>query len=181
MSARSRRRGLLIVYTGNGKGKTTSALGVAFRALGYGWKICMVQFIKGTWKYGEMASIAELGDRFELHRMGAGFYKILDDVQPEAVHREAAAAAAALTVEKLQSEAYDLVIADELTVALGTGLVDAETVNRIVAARPQQVHLIITGRGAPDFLIESADLVTEMREVKHPFQKGLKAQPGIDY
>ena len=176
-----RRKGLLIVYTGDGKGKTTSALGVALRALGYGWKICMVQFIKGTWKYGEMNSIAELGDRFELHRMGAGFYKIMDDDRPEEVHRAAAAEALELVIEKLGSARYELVIADELNVALDTGLVAEQDVRRMLASRPGQIHLIITGRGAPPFLIDAADLVTEMREVKHPYQQGVKAQPGIDY
>ena len=176
-----RRKGLLIVYTGDGKGKTTSALGVAFRALGYGWKICMVQFIKGTWKYGEMTSIAELGDRFELHRMGAGFYKIMDDDLPDEVHHAAAAEALKLLMEKLVSASYDLVIADELNVALDTGLVAEQDVRRLLASRPKQVHLIVTGRGAPPFLIDAADLVTEMREVKHPYRQGIKAQPGIDY
>ncbi len=176
-----RRKGLLIVYTGNGKGKTTAALGAAFRALGHGWRICMVQFIKGTWKYGEIKSIAKLGDQFELHRLGAGFYKILDDNQPEEVHRQAAAEAVELIIEKLRSEAYDLVIADELNVALDTGLIDEESSRRILKARPGHIHLIVTGRGAPDFLVEEADLVTEMKEIKHPYQQEIKAQPGIDY
>ena len=176
-----RRRGLLIVYTGNGKGKTTAALGAAFRALGYGWRICMVQFIKGTWKYGEIKSIANLGDQFELHRLGAGFYKILDDDQPEEVHRQAAAEAVELIIEKLRGKAYDLVIADELNVALDTGLIDEESFRRILKARPEHIHLIVTGRGAPDFLVEQADLVTEMKEIKHPYQQEIKAQPGIDY
>ncbi len=177
----ARRRGLLIVYTGDGKGKTTAALGAALRALGYGWKICMVQFIKGIWKYGEIKSIAQLGDQFELHRMGAGFYKIAGDDQPEEVHRQAAAEAVELIIDKLRSEAYDLVIADELNVALDTGLIDEAAFRRILDARPGQIHLIITGRGAPDFLVQEADLVTEMREIKHPYQRGIKAQPGIDY
>lgn len=176
-----KRRGLLIVYTGDGKGKTTAALGTALRALGYGWKICMVQFIKGTWKYGEIKSIAGLGDQFELHLMGAGFYKILDDDQPEEVHRQAAAEAVELTIEKLRSEAYDLVIADELNVALDIGLIDEAAFRRILDARPGQIHLIITGREAPDFLVKEADLVTDMRQIKHPYQQGNKAQPGIDY
>lgn len=176
-----RRRGLLIVYTGDGKGKTTAALGTAFRALGYGWKICMVQFIKGTWKYGEMKSVERQGERFEIHPMGAGFYKILDDNQPEEAHRQAAAEAVDLIVEKLQSGAYDLVIADELNVALKTGLIDEAAFRHVLDARPKHVHLIVTGRAAPDFLIEEADMVTEMQEVKHPYRRGIKAQPGIDY
>ncbi|UCD38177.1 MAG: cob(I)yrinic acid a,c-diamide adenosyltransferase [Fidelibacterota bacterium] len=178
---KSRRSGLLIVFTGKGKGKTTAALGTAFRALGYGWKICMVQFIKGTWKYGEIKSIAQQGEQFELHPLGAGFYKILDDDQPEEVHRQAAAQAVDLVIDKLQSEVYDMVIADELNVAYDAGLIDETSIRRILDARPKHVHLIVTGRGAPDFLIEAADMVTDMQEVKHPYRKGQKAQPGIDY
>ena len=177
----TRRKGLVLVNTGDGKGKTTAALGTALRALGYGWRICMVQFIKGTWKYGEMESIASFGDRFELHRMGAGFYKIMDDDLPEEVHREAAAEAVELLKKKLASKEYDLVIADELNVAHGTGLISDDDIQQVLAARPETVHLIITGRGAPDFLIEQADLVTEMKEIKHPFTSGMLAQPGIDY
>ena len=178
---RARRQGLLLVYTGDGKGQTTAALGTALRALGYNWNICMVQFIKGTWKYGEMKSIATFGERFELHRMGAGFYKIMDDDLPEEVHREAAAAALELLVGKLRAGAHDLVIADELNVAFSTGLIDEAAFRQVITARPASVHLIITGRGAPDFLVEAADLVTEMREIKHPFTGGTLAQPGIDY
>jgi cob(I)alamin adenosyltransferase len=178
---KSRRKGLLIVYTGKGKGKTTAALGTAFRAIGYNWKICMIQFIKGTWKYGEMKSIAEYGEQFELHPLGAGFFKILDDDQPEEVHHEAAENAANLLIQKLLSGGYDLVIADELNVAYSLELIDTNLFQRILDARPENIHLIITGRGAPDFLIDQADLVTEMHEIKHPYQKGIKAQPGIDY
>jgi cob(I)alamin adenosyltransferase len=176
-----RRKGLLIVYTGTGKGKTTAALGTAFRAMGYNWRVCMVQFVKGTWKYGEMESIAAFGEQFELHPLGAGFFKILDDDQPEEVHREAAENAAELIIEKLQSDEYDLVIADELNVAYSLGLVDDLLFQRILDARPKHIHLIVTGRGAPELLIERADMVTEMQEVKHPFHQGMKAQPGIDY
>ena len=177
----SRRKGMLLVNTGDGKGKTTAALGTAFRALGYGWRICMVQFIKGTWKYGEMESIKDYGERFELHRMGAGFYKIMDDDLPEEVHREAAAKAIELLATKLASGEYDLVIADELNVAHSTGLIADADFHRVLEARPETVHLIVTGRDAPDFLIKQADLVTEMKEIKHPFSSGNLAQPGIDY
>jgi len=176
-----RRNGLVLVYTGAGKGKTTAAIGTAIRALGHGWSVSMVQFIKGTWKYGEMKGIAQFGDQFELHRMGAGFYKIQDDDLPEEVHREAAAAAISLLIEILRAGKHDLVIADELNVAFDTGLVSQPDLQRVLAARPANVHLIITGRGAPGFLVEQADLVTEMREIKHPFQQGIKAQPGIDF
>lgn len=175
------RKGLLIVYTGEGKGKTTAALGSALRALGHGWKGCMVQFIKGAWECGEMASIARLGDRFELHQAGAGFYQILNDNLPKEVHHEAAAKAVELIIEKLQSEEYDLVIADELNVAYKVGLIDEAAFRRVLKARPGHVHLIITGRGAPSFLKEKADIITEMKEIKHHYQKGIEAQPGIDY
>ena len=177
----TKRKGLLLVFTGDGKGKTTSALGTAMRALGYGWKVAMIQFIKGTWKYGEMNTIEEFGDRFELHRMGAGFYKIMDDDLPEEVHRAAASKAIDLLVNKLNAADHELVIADELNVAYSTGLIDEADLNRVLAAKPAHIHLIITGRRAPAILIDAADLVTEMREVKHPFQSGIKAQPGIDY
>ena len=177
----AQRKGLLIVYTGEGKGKTTAALGAAFRALGYGWRVCMIQFIKGTWKSGEMKTAADLGERFELHRMGAGFYRIMDDKLPEEVHRKAASEAVDLLIEKLKSTQYELVIADELNAAYETGLLDEQSIRRVLAACPEGIHLIITGRGAPDFLIAEADLVTEMKAVKHPFESGHKAQPGIDY
>ncbi len=174
-------KGLLIVYTGEGKGKTTAALGSALRALGHGWKGCMVQFIKGTSECGEIESVARLGDQFELHQEGAGFYRILDDNLPDKVHREAAAKAVELIIEKLRSEKYDLVIADELNVAYNVGLVDEADFRRVLEARPGNVHFIITGRGAPGFLIDKADLVTEMKDIKHPHQRGAEAQPGIDY
>ena len=177
----TRRKGLVLVNTGDGKGKTTAALGTALRAWGYGWRICMVQFIKGTWKYGEMKSIESFGEKFELHRMGAGFYKIMDDDLPEEVHHEAAAEAVKLLIAKLVSKKYDLVIADELNVAHATGLISDDDMKQVLSSRPETVHLIITGRGAPDFLVEQADLVTEMKEIKHPFTSGTLAQPGIDY
>ncbi len=177
----TKRNGLLLVNTGDGKGKTTAAIGTAVRALGYGWKVVMIQFIKGTWKYGEMNTIEEFGDRFELHRMGVGFYKIMNDDLPEEVHREAAAEALDLLVAKLHAADHELVIADELNVAHATGLIDDASLQRVLAARPAHINLIITGRDAPEFLIDAADLVTDMRDVKHPFHSGIMAQPGIDY
>ena len=141
----------------------------------------MVQFIKGSWKCGEMESIAKLGDRFELHQAGAGFYQILNDSLPEQVHREAAAEAVELTIEKLRSEEYDLVIADELNVAYDVGLINEAAFCHVLEARPGNVHLIVTGRGAPDFLIDKADLVTEMKKVKHYFDSGVDARKGIEF
>ncbi len=151
------------------------------RALGYGWKVCMIQFIKGTWKYGEMESLPSLAPSVELHRMGKGFYKIMGDKLPEEAHKEAAQAALKFAAEKMESGEYDLVILDELNVAVETGLLDIEDVLSVLEVKPKYLHVIVTGRGAHPRLVEMADLVTEMQEVKHPFQKGIKAQKGIDY
>ena len=178
---RDKRRGLVIVNTGDGKGKTTAALGTALRAVGYGWHVLILQFIKGTWKYGEMEAIKRLEPEVELVRMGKGFYKILNDNLPEEVHKEAAREALAFAREQMHSGKYDLIILDEINVALQTGLLDVKDVLTLLEDRPAGLHLILTGRGAPPEIVERADMVTEMREVKHPYQQGIKAQRGIDY
>ncbi|OGO42066.1 MAG: cob(I)yrinic acid a,c-diamide adenosyltransferase [Chloroflexi bacterium RBG_16_57_9] len=178
---RDKRRGLVIVNTGDGKGKTTAALGTALRAVGYGWHVLILQFIKGTWKYGEMEAIKRLEPEVELVRMGKGFYKILNDNLPEEVHKEAAREALAFAREQMHSGKYDLIILDEINVALQTGLLDVKDVLTLLDERPAGLHLILTGRGAPPEIVERADMVTEMREVKHPYQQGIKAQRGIDY
>ncbi len=175
------KNGLLIVYTGNGKGKTTAALGIVVRAAGYALKTLMIQFIKGSWHYGEKDGAKLLAPYFELEEMGKGFYKILDDKLPEEEHRKAAKAALRRAREALTSEAYDIVILDEINVALSTGLVTLEEVKEVVAAKPKSCHLVLTGRDAHPDIIEMADLVTEMREIKHPYQKGQLAQKGIDF
>jgi len=174
-------KGLLIVYTGNGKGKTTAALGMCVRAIGYGWKVCVIQFVKGSWKYGELEGIKRLAPEIELHVVGQGFVGIIDDDKDIEVHRQAARQGLARAGEVLASQEFPLVILDELNVALGLGLVEAEAVKTVLARRGEHQHLVITGRGAPDWLIESADMVTEMREIKHPFQKGILAQKGVDW
>ncbi len=177
---RERRRGLVAVNTGDGKGKTTAALGTVVRAVGYGWKVLIVQFIKGTWQYGEMVGIGYLpGVRLE--RMGAGFYKIMGDQLPEEVHRQAAAEALALARDAMASGEWDMVVLDEVNVAMQTGLVPVADVLALIDAKPSYLHLFMTGRGAPPELIERADLVTEMREIKHPYQSGILAQKGFDY
>lgn len=175
------KNGLTIVYTGNGKGKTSAALGAVLRAAGYQMRSIMIQFIKGSWFYGEMDGAKLLSDFFTIERMGKGFYKIIDDTLPEEEHRKAAAAAIHRAVEVLASNAYDLVILDEINVALDTGLVTLDDVQRILDAKPRSCHLILTGRNAHPTVIARADLVTEMREIKHPFQKGRFAQKGIDF
>ncbi|MEK7727338.1 MAG: cob(I)yrinic acid a,c-diamide adenosyltransferase [candidate division KSB1 bacterium] len=175
------RHGLVAVYTGEGKGKTTAALGTVVRAVGYGLRVYMLQFIKGSWHYGELDGAKLLAPYFTLERMGKGFYKILDDNLPEEEHRAAAHAAADRALAVLHSGEYDLIILDEINVAMMTGLLPTEKVLEIIAAKPETCHLILTGRGAPPEVIAVADLVTEMREIKHPYQQGKLAQKGFDF
>ncbi len=174
-------KGLLIVYTGDGKGKTTAALGMCVRAIGYDWKICIIQFVKGSWKYGELQGIKRLAPNIELHVIGEGFVGIVDDTKDFEVHREAARNGIALALNKIQSVAFQVVILDELNVAADLGLVTREEIESLLAARTDRQNVVITGRHAAEWLIERADLVTEMKEIKHPYQKGILAQKGIDW
>ncbi len=174
-------RGLIIVFTGDGKGKTTSALGVALRACGHNMKVAMLQFIKGSWHYGELESVKKLSPNFELIPLGKGFVGIIDDRLPREEHIKAAKEALGIAREKITSGNYRIVILDEINVAVRLNLIDIEDLLDLVKAKPEKLHLIITGRGADPKLIEVADMVTEMREIKHPYQKGIEAQRGIDY
>ncbi len=177
---REKRHGLVIVYTGNGKGKTTAALGMALRAVGYDWRILIVQFIKGDWMYGELESYRRLAPNLELKRMGKGFVGIMGDKKPIEEHQEAARVALQYVKEHLDQD-YDLIILDEINVALSEGLVAVNDVLDLIQQKPPYLHIVLTGRYAPQEIIDAADLVTEMTEVKHPFQKGILAQPGVDY
>lgn len=177
----SPKTGLLVVYTGDGKGKTTAALGMCVRASGYGWKIAIVQFVKGDWKYGELEGIKRLGSNIELKVVGEGCVGICGDKKPLAVHQKAARDGLEKATEKVASGEYRLVILDELNVALSLKLVDRQQVEKLLEARQPGQHLVITGRGAPEWLLDRADLVTEMKEIKHPFKAGLMAQKGIDF
>ncbi len=174
-------KGLLIVYTGPGKGKTTCALGTAFRAVGQGFRVLMVQFIKGSWHYGELDAAKMLGDdKFQILPMGRGFIKIggaETDPEDARMVREAWE----FGRDQILSGKYDLVILDEINYVISYKLLDPGEVAEALAGRPEQVHVICTGRNAHPRLVEQADLVTEMREVKHPFTKGILAQRGIDY
>jgi cob(I)alamin adenosyltransferase len=174
-------KGLLIVYTGDGKGKTTAALGMCVRAVGYDWQICLIQFVKGSWKYGELKGLKRLEPNVELHVIGEGFVGILDDDKSFEEHRNAARKGVELALEKIKSNTYQLVILDELNVASTLGLVTTDEMEMILAARGEMQNLVITGRGAPEWLKDKADLVTEMREIKHPYQKGILAQKGVDW
>jgi len=181
MADKETNRGLLIIYTGNGKGKTTAALGMCVRAVGYGWKVCVVQFVKGSWKYGELEGIKRLSPEVELRVVGQGFVGIIDDDKDIEEHRRAAREGLAVVRDILTEGKYPLVILDELNVALGLNLLEAASVKEVLAMRRAEQHLVVTGRGAPEWLTEMADLVTEMREIKHPYQRGILAQKGIDW
>jgi cob(I)alamin adenosyltransferase len=174
-------KGLLIVYTGDGKGKTTAALGMCVRAIGYDWRICLIQFVKGSWKYGELKGLKRLEPNVELHVIGEGFVGILDDDKSFDEHRLAAKKGVDLAIEKLRSGSYQLIILDELSVAQTLGLVTADELESILSARAETQNLVITGRGASEWLKDKADLVTEMKEIKHPYQKGILAQKGVDW
>jgi cob(I)alamin adenosyltransferase len=174
-------KGLTIVYTGNGKGKTTAALGMCIRAAGYKKKVRILQFVKGSWKYGELEGIKLLGDFVEMEQVGEGFVGIVDDHKEFSVHQEAARRGLAHAREVIHSGEYDIVILDELNVAIGLDLVSLDEVIELVRNKPEKLHLVITGRGARPELIELADLVTEMQEIKHPYRQGILAQRGIDW
>ena len=175
------KNGLTIVYTGKGKGKTTAALGIALRATGYKKKICMIQFIKGSWHYGEMESSKRLEPEFEMVAIGKGFVGIIDDKSPKEDHQKIAKEAIKISNEKIQSGKYDIVILDEVNYAVNLNLISLVDVLDLIKSKPQNVDLVLTGNYAKEEVIEAADLVTEMKEIKHPFQKGIKAKEGIDF
>jgi cob(I)alamin adenosyltransferase len=175
--AKATRRGLVVVYTGHGKGKTTAALGMVFRALGRAMKVTVVQFIKGKWKTGERL-FAEKLPELEFHVMGLGFTWESDDLS-----RDKAAARAAWETARaaIASGERDLVVLDEITYTFHYGFLELDEVLEALRARPPHVHVVLTGRNAPPALVELADLVTEMTPVKHPFEAGIKAQIGVDF
>lgn len=173
------RHGLVIVHTGEGKGKTTAALGLALRAVGQGLKVAMVQFIKGSWKYGELRA-PEFLPGFEIHPMGRGFVD-LGGAEPNPADVALAQETFEAGRQKVMSGDYGLVILDEVNYAVQYGLLDVAEVVRLAQEKPPEVHLVLTGRGARPEVIEVADLVTEMKEIKHPYRQGIKAQKGIEF
>lgn len=174
-------KGLIMVHTGDGKGKTTAALGLALRAWGSGLKVLMLQFIKGGWKYGELTAIeklAEIDNRIELRPLGLGLMRKDED---NTQHIEAAREALKITEQEITSAQYDLIILDEINYAVKFGLITIEDVLHLLDVKPDKMHLLLTGRDARPELVERADLVTEMKLIKHPFQQGIKAQKGIEF
>lgn len=173
---------MLYIFTGNGKGKTTAALGQALRAVGEGKKVLMVQFIKGPWKSGEDFLAEGLGPHFKLVKMGKGFVGIMGDTLPREEHEQAAREALNFAKKESESGNWDILILDEVANAIALGLISKESVLELINLSTSKLeHLILTGRDAPQELIDRADLVTEMRDIKHPYHQGVKAKRGLEY
>ena len=172
--------GLIIVFTGKGKGKTTAAIGQALRATGQGLKVLMLQFIKGTWDYGELESIKRLDPDFNIKPLGKGFIrsksKLNDNEALENVKQSWEQAK-----NEIFSDKYDMVILDEINYVVDFGLLPVDEVLSLLEKKPKRLHIILTGRNARKEVIERADLVTEMMEIKHHYSKGIKAQKGIEF
>lgn len=172
---------MIIVYTGGGKGKTSAALGLALRAAGYKRKIGIIQFIKGSWFTGEMRSIPRLAPHVELIRSGKGFVGILDDKLPRSEHKKQAVETMRLARNLLKSGNYDILILDEINYAVQLRLIKVSEILNLIKAKPERTTLVLTGNYAAASVIRAADLVTEMRQIKHPYQKGIPALRGIDF
>ncbi|MFK7993752.1 MAG: cob(I)yrinic acid a,c-diamide adenosyltransferase [Granulosicoccus sp.] len=171
-------RGLVLVHTGDGKGKSSSAFGVVARALGWGHQVAVVQFIKGTWKTGEREFFKRFPDQLDWHTMGEGFTWNTQDKDRDI---EAATAAFTTATTLMHDGKYDLVVLDEINIALRYDYLDVSTVTQAIMARSQRTSVIATGRDAKQELMDVADLVSEMKEIKHPFKSGIKAKQGIDF
>jgi len=173
-------RGYIVVLTGNGKGKTTSALGMAVRAVGQGLKVAMLQFLKGSWKYGELETVKRLAPDLTIRPLGEGFVHVNPEV-PDPKDVECARRAWEVCKEALFSGDYGMVIFDEINVAISYGLLPVDEVVAALEQRPPELHVVLTGRDAHPKILVIADLVTEMTEIKHPFASGLTARKGIEY
>ena len=180
---------MILVYTGSGKGKTSAALGTTFRALGHGWRVLVLQFMKGDWPvvFGELHS-AKRHPKLEIFQLGRGFVKIMGDKKPLSEHKKAASEALNTAKKKINSGRYDLVVLDEVLYALetaGVHLVSLKGLLSLLKNKPKKTHVVLTGRmqnaKIKKQIIAVADLVTEMKEIKHPYQKGIGAQKGIDH
>jgi cob(I)alamin adenosyltransferase len=178
LATKTEEKGLIIVHTGKGKGKSTAAFGMVFRALGHGFRIGIIQFIKGAWGTGERDVLEKFPDQVTIKAMGEGFTWDVADRQ-----RDIAAARAAWEEARrmIADESYRMILLDELNIVLRYDYLPVEEVVETLRRKPRDTHVIITGRNARDEIIEIADLVTEMTEVKHPFRAGIKAQAGVEF
>jgi len=171
-------RGLLIVFTGNGKGKTTAALGMALRAAGHGLRTLILQFIKGGWRYGELDALQRFPE-ITIHPLGTGFTWKKESLEED---RRLAEEGWERAASAIREGAHDLIVLDELSIVLHYGLLSVETVLNVLSNRPPTLHVAVTGRNAPSSLLDIADLVTEMRQIKHPYHdQGVKAQKGVEF
>ena len=178
MATKTETRGLLLVHTGKGKGKSSAAFGMVMRCLGHGLRVCIVQFIKGAWTTGEARFLARFPELVDIKTMGEGFtWETQDRTRDVAAATRAWAAAEAM----LADPAYRMVVLDEINVVLRYDYLDLDRVLAVLKARPRDMHVVATGRNAPARLVETADLVTEMTLVKHPFRDGVRAQPGVEF
>ena len=179
VASKTEEKGLLMVHTGTGKGKSTAAFGLLFRHLSYGFKSVVIQFIKAPeWKTGEQRMVEFFPDLLEWHTLGKGFTWNTQDKQKDI---ESCQAAWSLALDYLNRENISLVVLDELNIALRYNYLDPDQIIRDLQQRPKMQHVVITGRNAPQKLIDAADMVTEMKLIKHPFNAGIKAQKGIEY
>ena len=179
IAERNVEKGLVIINTGNGKGKTTAALGMVMRSLGHGYRVAIVQFIKGAWEPAEKAVLERFGDQLTFQAMGEGFTW---DTQDRDRDTQTAQTAWETALSYIRNPEYKTILLDEINIALKHGFLSVDQVVAGLAEKPEMTHVILTGRGAPQALIDQADLVTEMTMVKHPFrEQGIKAQPGIEY
>jgi cob(I)alamin adenosyltransferase len=173
------RNGLILVYTGDGKGKTTAAIGLALRAAGQGMRVLILQFMKRNTKIGELKALVKSGLPITLRQYGRRVFFRTRTCEPMDIHRAHQGLEAFKSA--VQSNAYDLIILDEINMAVYFGLLDIAEVVAALAQKPPQLHLVLTGRNADPKLIEMADLVTEMRDIKHHYRQGVHAQPGIEF
>lgn len=172
---------MVIVFTGEGKGKTSAAMGLALRSAGHDMYVSVIQFIKSPQMAGEARAAERLAPKIEFLSTGKGFVNTPSNPVPFADHRKAARDALVLARKQIAAGSWDVIILDEITVALRHGLLDIDDVVELIRNKPPKLHLVLTGRDAPDDLIALADLVTEMKAVKHPYDSGVQAQRGIDY
>ena len=184
MSEDASRRGLILINTGPGKGKTTAALGTAFRAAGNGMRVLVLQFLKGSWHYGELDSAEALssaaGFTYVMRQLGRGFVKV-GGAETDSEDLRMVEDAWNEAVTAISSGDWDLIVLDEINYAIGYGMLDPGKVAEALRDKPEMLHVILTGRNAHPLLVELADTVTEMREVKHAYQKGILAQRGIEF
>lgn len=178
IATKTQEKGLVIVHTGKGKGKSTAAFGMVFRSIGHGMKVGVVQFVKGAWETGERSLLEKFPDQVTISAMGEGFtWETQDRVRDIEMARDAWEQAKAMIMD----DSYDMVLCDELNIVLRYDYLPVQEVIDVLKSKPEMTHVVITGRNAKEELIEMADLVTEMEMIKHPFRSGVKAQKGVEF